>query len=327
MLDTVKWGIIGCGDVTEVKSGPAFSRVPHSELVAVMRRDGAKAADYAQRHGVPKWYDQADDLLNDPEVNAIYVATPPDTHKEYTIKALRLGKPVYVEKPMALNTAQCEEMVRVSEETGTPLFVAYYRRALPYFLKVKELVEQGVIGDIKTVHTIVHKSPSAEETAPGAQPKWRVLPEVSGGGHFHDLASHQFDFLEFLLGPITQATGVARNQAGLYPADDAVVAAFGFDSGVVGSGSWCFTVPPNQQKEETYLLGSKGKITFSFFEMGKLTIETEHTTEVLTIPAPAHIQQPMIESVVAALRGEGTCASTGETGTRSSRILDLITQG
>ncbi|GAB3175145.1 Gfo/Idh/MocA family protein [Telluribacter humicola] len=326
MLDTIKWGIIGCGDVTEVKSGPAFSRILDSELVAVMRRDGAKAADYAQRHGVPTWYDQADDLLNDPEVNAIYVATPPDTHKEYTLKALRLGKPVYVEKPMALNTAECEEMVRVSKETGTPLFVAYYRRALPYFLKIKELVEQGVIGDVRMVQVTVHKSPSAEETAPSAQPKWRVLPEVSGGGHFHDLASHQFDFLEFLLGSIRKAEGVARNQAGLYPADDAVVAAFAFESGVVGTGSWCFTVPKNQQKEETYLLGSKGKITFSFFEMGKLTIETEQNTEVLTIAAPAHIQQPLIETIVAALRGEGTCPSTGETGTRSSMILDWITQ-
>ncbi|HEV7349906.1 Gfo/Idh/MocA family oxidoreductase [Telluribacter sp.] len=327
MPETIKWGIIGCGDVTEVKSGPAFSKVPNSELVAVMRRDGAKAADYAQRHGVPKWYDQADDLLNDPEVNAIYVATPPDSHEEYTLKALRLGKPVYVEKPMARNAAECEEMVRVSKETGTPLFVAYYRRALPYFLKVKELVEQGVIGDIRMVHVTVYKSPSGEETKPNAQPSWRVQPMVSGGGHFHDLASHQFDFLEFLLGPIRKAEGVARNQAGLYPADDAVVAAFAFESGVVGSGSWCFTAPKNQQKEETYLLGSKGKITFSFFEMGKITVETESGTEVLTIPAPNHIQQPMIETVVAAIRGEGTCASTGETGARSSMLLEIITQG
>ena len=141
-MDQVKWGIIGCGDVTELKSGQAFNKVPNSSLVAVMRRDAEKAADYARRHQVPTWYDDAEALINDPNVNAIYVATPPDSHADYAIRAMRAGKPVYVEKPMALNSAECEAMNQVSRETGVPLFVAFYRRALPYFLKVKELIDQ-----------------------------------------------------------------------------------------------------------------------------------------------------------------------------------------
>jgi predicted dehydrogenase len=84
-MEEIRWGIIGCGDVTEIKSGPAFNKVANSKLVAVMRRDSAKAADYAKRHHVPKWYDDASKLINDPEVNAIYIATPPLQHDYFTI--------------------------------------------------------------------------------------------------------------------------------------------------------------------------------------------------------------------------------------------------
>lgn len=324
-MNQINWGIIGCGDVTEVKSGPAFSKVPNSALVAVMRRDADKVADYARRHNVPKWYTDADALINDPDVNAIYVATPPDSHADYAIRAMRAGKPVYVEKPMALNAAECEAMNQMSRETGVPLFVAFYRRALPYFLKVKELVNQQVIGDIRYVHVQLNWQPAAREMGEGPEPNWRVSPDISGGGLFHDLASHQFDFLEYLLGPIKTASGMARNQAGLYAADDIVMANFEFESGVLGTGNWCFTVNKEQRLEQTQLIGSKGKITFSFFENFLIKVETEAGVEEHMIPFPEHVQQPLIELMVNALRGEGESPSTGETGARSSAILDQIT--
>ena len=325
-MNTIQWGIIGCGDVTEKKSGPAFQNIEHSELVAVMRRDGEKAADYARRHNVPKWYDDADQLLNDPDVNAIYIATPPGSHEDYTLKALRLGKPMYVEKPMARNAKECDEMVRVSRETGTLLFVAYYRRCLPYFLKIKELIDQKAIGDIRLVNVILHWPPYPEEVGNDAAPRWRVNPDISGGGHFHDLASHQFDFLEFALGPIKSARGIARNQAGLYEADDVVMASFEFESGVVGSGSWCFTGSKRHRVDEAYLLGTEGKITFSFFEHFTIKVETQDATEEYELPYPPHVQQPLIETIVAELRGEGQCPSKGESGAKANLILDWITK-
>ncbi len=318
--------MIGCGDVTEKKSGPAFNQIPHSKLVAVMSRTAANAEDYARRHHVPRWYDDAEALLNDREVNAIYIATPPDSHLDYTLRALRLGKPVYVEKPMALDAGECREMVRASEQTGVPLFVAYYRRALPYFLKVKALVDQRLIGDIRLVNIALHWPPkSAEKGKEGEQP-WRVDPTIAGGGNFHDLASHQFDFLEFLLGPIKSAKGMARNQAGFYKADDAVMAAFAFESGVLGTGSWCFTSSASQRLDETYLLGTKGKITFSFFEKFTIRLETGAETKTFELPYPSPVQQPLIETVVATLRGVSTCPSTGKTAARASQILDWITR-
>lgn len=323
-MENVKWGIIGCGDVTEVKSGPAFQKVPHSTLVAVMRRNAEKAADYAQRHGVGKWYADADALINDPDVNAVYVATPPDSHADYAIRAMRAGKPVYVEKPMALNWAECEAMNRVSLETGVPLFVAFYRRALPYFLKVKQLVDDGAIGTVRHVSVQLNWQPADRELGQGPLPNWRVTPSVSGGGLFHDLASHQFDFLEFLLGPIQSASGISRNQAGLYEADDLVVATFAFESGVLGTGSWCFTVNPEQRMEQTQLIGSEGKITFSFFENFVIQVETRTGVETLTVPFPEHVQQPLIELIVNDLRGSDQSPSTGLSGARASQILDWI---
>ncbi|MBC7569449.1 MAG: Gfo/Idh/MocA family oxidoreductase [Spirosoma sp.] len=323
-MTEINWGIIGCGDVTEVKSGPAFNKIDHSTLVAVMRRDAAKAADYARRHHVPAWYSDADALINDPNVNVVYVATPPSSHADYAIRAMRAGKPVYVEKPMALNFAECNAINRVSCETGVPLFVAYYRRAMPYFLKVKELAESGAIGLIRGVSVQVHWLPPSAY-ADARQPGWRVSPEVSGGGYFHDLAAHQFDFLEYALGPIDAATGMTRNQSGLYTADDMVVANFSFASGALGTGSWCFTVNPAQRSEQTQLIGSAGTLTFSFFGGNIIRLETAAGTEVITVPHPEHVQQPLIAQIVAELRGEGYSASTGETGARASQIMDWIT--
>ena len=323
VMDQINWGIIGCGDVTEVKSGPAFNKIPHSRLVAVMRRDGEKAADYARRHQVPIWYTDADALINDPNVNAVYVATPPDSHADYAIRAMRAGKPVYVEKPMALNAAECAAMNQVSHETGVPLFVAFYRRGLSYFLRVKQLIDDQSIGVIRAVSVQLNWPPDDRETMGGKG--WRVSPHISGGGLFHDLASHQFDLLEFLLGPIQLAGGIARNQAGLYAADDVVVATFAFESGVVGTGSWCFTVNKEQRIEQTQLIGSQGKITFSYFENFVITVDTTAGSETITVPFPQHVQQPLIEQIVNELRGGPKSSSTGATGARASQILDWIT--
>src|SRR5437879_730808 len=148
---TIRWGIIGCGDVTEVKSGPGFQLADGSALVAVMRRTAGLAEDYARRHEVPSWYDDVDRLIHDSDVDAVYIATPPGTHLEYALRVCAAGKPAYVEKPMARNHTECVRMVEGFELAGLPLFVAYYRRALPRFLKAKELIESGRLGTVTAV--------------------------------------------------------------------------------------------------------------------------------------------------------------------------------
>jgi predicted dehydrogenase len=295
LMKTIRWGIIGCGNVTEVKSGPGFQKARNSDLVAVMRRDGDLARDYAQRHGVPKWYDDAQALIQDPEVNAIYVATPPSSHKEYTIMAAQAGKPVYVEKPMALNFNECREMLDACHEAGVPLFVAYYRRSLDRFLKVKELIDAGAIGDVRFVSIALYQAVRPQELDPSNLP-WRVLPDIAGGGIFVDLAAHQLDFLDYILGPITAVSGFAGNQAGHYPAEDIVTGTWRFASGVQGAGAWCFTAFETVDRNE--IVGSKGRITFSTFGSEPVLLTTSEGDAEFAIDYPPHIQQPLIQSVV-----------------------------
>ena len=319
-MQNIRWGIIGCGNVTEVKSGPGFQKAENSSLVAVMRRNGDLARDYAQRHGVPRWYDDADRLVHDPEVDAVYIATPPSSHKEYTLKAAQAGKPVYVEKPMAMNFAECDQMLRACQKAGVPLFVAYYRRRLERFLKIKEWLAADRIGEVRFVTVSQFQKSLPEEE--GANPPWRVVPEISGGGKFLDVGSHTLDILDFLLGPIERASGSTGNQGGHYQTDDIVNAHFTFQSGVKGTGVWCFSA--FSTGDSNCIVGSKGMIQFSTFGTEPTMLTTDAGTEVHHAVHPVHIQQPLIQTIVATLTGQGSCPSTGESGARTTWVMDHI---
>jgi len=318
-MKTIRWGIIGCGNVTEVKSGPGFQKANDSQLVAVMRRNGALAKDYAERHGVPKWYDDANALINDPDVDAVYIATPPSSHKEHTLAVARAGKPVYVEKPMARSYAECVEMVAACRSAGTPLFVAYYRRALPRFLKVKALIESGAIGEPRLVTVTLYQKPAPDELDPRTLP-WRVVPEIAGGGKFLDLASHTLDLLAYYLGPSQSVHGVASNQGQLYRAEDLVTGTFVFESGAQGVGSWCFTAFRDYDMNE--IVGTRGKIAFSSFGVEPIVLTTADGVTEFAIAHPPHVHQPLIQAVVDELNGVGQCPSTGVTGARTSWVMD-----
>ncbi len=325
-LTEVRWGIIGAGDVCEVKSGPAMNLINHSKLVAVMRRDGAKAQDYAERHGVPKWYDDADQLINDPEVNSIYIATPPGSHEEYTLRAAKAGKPVYVEKPMARTHKECISMVEACKRASVPLFTAYYRRSLPNFLKIKAMLKDGVIGEVRYVNILLNKTLQPDIVwASGNTNNWRIVPEISGGGYFYDLASHQLDIMDFLFGPIKGAQGVARNQASVYAAEDIVMGSFYFENGIVGQGTWCFTTSKSSDKEITTIVGSKGQLSFPFFSDHSVTLEVEgKEKELMKFDIPVNIQRPLIQTIVDELLGKGQCPSTGVSGARTNKVMETL---
>ena len=323
-FDTVRWGIIGCGNVTEVKSGPAFQKIAHSELVAVMRRDGAKARDYAQRHVVRAWYDDAQKLIEDPKVDAVYVATPPSTHKQYALAAIAARKPVYIEKPMAMNADECAEIVRAGEAANVPVFVAYYRRRLPRFLKVQELLRDNTIGTPRLVSVLVHAPHEARYRDPHNLP-WHVRPEISGGGLFMDIGCHTLDMLDFLLGPIVSASGHTSNQLRAYPAEDTVAMSFGFASGVLGTGAWNFGSHANQDRVE--IAGDAGRLVFATFGDSPIRLETAAGAREYVFANPLHIQQPLIETIVVELRGEkNACPSTAASAARTSWVMDQVLQ-
>jgi len=318
--NTIRWGIIGCGDVTEVKSGPALQNAKGSELIAVMRRSGELAEDYAKRHDVPKWTDKADKLIQDPDVNAVYVATPPSSHKLYAIKAAKVNKPVYVEKPMSLNYPNCLDMIESCEENGVPLYIAYYRRALPRFLKIKNIIDEKWIGAVRFVDITFHQKPREDDLR--GKLHWRVDPAISGGGYFCDLASHMLDFLQFCLGDIERAYGFSSHQMKLYKAEDMVNGVFEFPGGVLGTGVWNFTAYNNVDRTE--IVGEKGKITFSTFDETPVRVESKYGVEEYNIKNPQHIQEPLIQQVVDSLLGKGDCPSTGHTAARTNWVMDQL---
>jgi predicted dehydrogenase len=235
---TIRWGILGCGDVCEVKSGPGFQKAEGSALVAVMRRDRGLAEDFARRHGVPRAYADADELLADPNVDAVYIASPPGSHLELALRVAKAGKPAYVEKPMARTHSECQAMMEAFARTGQPLFVAYYRRALPRFLEAKRLLDSGSLGRVQSVE--VRYDNDGQLNLDHAQLPWRVQAEHAGGGLFLDLASHTLDVLDFLFGPLQSVRGEARHLGSVCDVEDVVSLTFTTESGARGSGEWCF---------------------------------------------------------------------------------------
>jgi 1,5-anhydro-D-fructose reductase (1,5-anhydro-D-mannitol-forming) len=311
---SIRWGIIGCGDVTEVKSGPALQRAKGSELAAVMRRNGALAKDYAQRHGVPRWHDDADQLINDPGVDAVYIATPPGSHFEYALQVARAGKPCYVEKPMARSYAECRRMIDAFEQAKLPLFVAYYRRALPRFVKLKELIDSGKIGRVTGCR--YRRSCIDRPIPPGF---WRMDVAQSGGGLFLDVGSHVLDLLDHLLGEFVEYGGVAHAMPGAI-AEDNVTVHFRSSQGIVGDANWNFAADRNEELLE--IIGTSGRISTEILGHSPLTIEVNGTKEVLSIADPPHIQEPLIQTVVDELLGIGKCPSTGISAARTSKVMD-----
>lgn len=315
-----KWGIIGCGSVTELKSGPAYQKVEGFELHAVMRRDIEKANDYALRHGVPKFYDDSDELINDPEIDAVYIATPPDSHAYYALKVAAAGKICCIEKPMAATYEECLQIKNTFEEKNIPLFVAYYRRSLPRFEHIKSWIEQHKIGTIR--HINWHLSKPVNSIDLSKIYNWRTDVKIAYGGYFDDLASHGIDLFIHLLGTIEKANGIAVNQQGLYTSMDSVTGHWIHKSGVTGSGSWNFGTERKEDNVQIY--GDKGKISFSVFGEVPIELENGSNKESVIIKNPENIQYFHVQNIKNHLLKKSKHPSTGTAAAHTSWVLDNI---
>jgi predicted dehydrogenase len=320
----LRWGFIGCGEVAEKKSGPAFNEVEGSSVVAVMSRSSERARSFAARHSIPRWYTDAQKLIDDQEVNAVYVATPPSSHATFAIMAMKAGKPVYVEKPLASNYDDCARVNRVSEQTGVPCFVAYYRRYLPYFQRVKELIDSGVIGCILNVQVRFAVPPRDLDYSHPDKLPWRLQPDIAGGGYFYDLAPHQLDLLQHLFGVILDARGASCNRGNLYAAEDTVNAIFRFESGLSGSGAWCFVAHESAREDRIDIIGDRGSLSFSVFDYAPIVLHTSEGKHHIEVPNPPYVQFPLIKNVVEHLQGLAVCSCTSVSATPVNWALDRI---
>lgn len=312
----IRWGILGCGDVTEVKSGPALQNASRSSVVACMRRDSAKAHDYATRHKIPRAYSEADELINDPDVDAVYIATPPDSHAELAIRALKTGKPVFVEKPMALTVAECDAMIATSKDNSAALVIAYYRRALPRFEALRGIVLGGEIGEPRCVSVQHFK---CADDRPGQS--WKLDPSVGGGGYFADMQTHTLDWLGYVFGPATSVAGNVRRQSERYAAEDFVSYTIGFKD-IVANGLCAYSA--GQTAESVTIHGSKGSATMSFFAPSPIILKLNGVRTVREFRDPPHVHQPLVTRMIKHLLDKAENPSSGESARRTTAIMEQL---
>jgi len=316
----IRWGIIGCGAVTEVKSGPAYQKTAGFELAAVMRRDLKLAKSYAQRHKVPKFSDDAAELINDDNIDAIYIATPPDSHKHYALLVAKSGKPCCIEKPLASNYEESLAIEQAFKEANVPLFVAYYRRSLPRFNKVKYLLESKAIGQIRHISWQLNKPANAMDLS--GQYNWRTDKNIAAGGYFDDLASHGLDLFAFLLGDYQKVSGIATNQQGLYSAFDAISACWQHENGITGTGSWNFGAAERQ--DSVTIVGSEGELNFSVFDESCIVLTQGKSSETFTIENPENIQLYHVGNIYQQLENGLQHPSNGHSALHTSWVMDKI---
>jgi 1,5-anhydro-D-fructose reductase (1,5-anhydro-D-mannitol-forming) len=312
----LRWGMIGCGSVAEVKSGPAYQRTPGFTLQAVTRRDREKARDYARRHGVPEVYRDAAELIHAPTVDAVYVATPPDSHEGYALEVARAGKVCCVEKPLAPSLDACRRVQSAFEARGLPLFVAYYRRSLPRFERVRAWLADGAIGEVRHVSWLFARP--ASDLDRSSAPNWRTDAAVAPGGYFDDLASHGLDLITYLLGEVEAAAGFSTNQQGLYSAKDAVTGCWLHGCGATGSGSWTFGT--GERRDRVEIFGSEGTVSFAVFGEVPLELRRDRTERVM-IENPRHVQLPHVRNMQRHLAGELQHPSTGVSAAHTAWVM------
>mmetsp|Transcript_9398 Transcript_9398/g.29219 ORF Transcript_9398/g.29219 Transcript_9398/m.29219 type:complete len:364 (-) Transcript_9398:42-1133(-) len=310
----VRWGIIGCGDVCEKKSGPALMRAPRSRVVAVMRRDLAKAEDFARRHGIGRAYDAVDALLADADVDAVYLATPPGSHVEIALQVAAAGKALYVEKPAARTATECETMAAAFEAASLPLFVAYYRRGYPRYAALRRSIREGRLGTVERVEYACAKPPGATG--------WRVDPEASGGGLFVDVGSHALDLVDFLLGPIADVRANVTGPSGSVETKVDMSFSAGALGKVAGKASWNFEA--EVAEDVLTITGSDGSVRCPNAMNGRDVLWSRGGRETFAAshPPPDPVQLPLVTSVVDALLDGSECASTAASSTRCSRVMD-----
>lgn len=318
----IRWGFLGCGKVVQNKSGDGFRKVPNSEIAAIMRRDPEAAKRSAEHFGAPLWCSRVEELLTS-KIDAVYIATPPGLHYEQAMQCLKAGKPVYLEKPFARNYTEAKALTDAFEKEGVPLYIGHYRRALPRFLKIREMLRSGQIGEVKQVDFYLNRIFSQKE----AETTWLYNPTLSGGGKFYDIAPHTIDIMNFLFGNIKTVEGTARNLGTGCPLENIVEFSFMTETGVMGKAR--FDCVSKEKSDRMTVTGTMGSLEFSVH--GKTDVILRDNEQKIrgefNLPDPQTVEQPMVQSVVEDLLGISECESKAGEVLITYRIIDEILEG
>ena len=319
MSKIIRWGFLGCGKVVRTKSGDAFRNVPNSTIEVIRRRNLDAAKESAEYFGAPYWCDRIEELLAS-EIDAVYIATPPGLHYEQAMACLNAGKAVYLEKPFARNYTEAKELTEAFEEAGVPLYIGHYRRALPRFLKIREMLKSNIIGDVTDIDFYLNRIFSRKE----ADNSWLYNPVLSGGGKYYDIAPHTVDIIQFLFGNITEVQGSARNLGVGCPLENVVEMTFVTEKGVNGKARFCCVA--DEKSDRMHVTGTKGTMEFSVHGKTDVIVKDENGTiiEQFDLPDPKAVEESMVQSVVEDLLGISKCESKAKDVLVTYKIIDEV---
>jgi predicted dehydrogenase len=308
---TLGWGLIGCGDIARKRVVPALRDLSNSNLVAVSRARADLAEAFAAEFGVPRWYEKWQDLLDDSEVDAVYIATPVHLHVEQACAAAEAGKHVLCEKPMALSVTECDRMIAACRSAGVKLGVAYYRHFYPLIHRIKELIAAGEIGQpiVAQVNAFELFNP------PSTDPRnWLLNAEKSGGGPMFDFGCHRIEVLEHLFGRITYTLSLLTNVRFAREVEDTGIAVFHFATGP--NAVLTVTHAANEPQDTLDIFGSEGSLHVASLNGGELKITTQAGDRVENHPAHSNLHLPLIDDFARAVVENRKPQVTGEMGRR-----------
>ena len=319
MEKTIRWGFLGCGKVVQSKSGDAFRKVPNSTIEMIRRRDLEAARQSAEYFGAPKWCDSIEELLAS-DIEAVYIATPPGLHYQQAMECLKAGKAVYLEKPFARNYTEAKALTESFEKAGVPLYISHYRRALPRFLKIREMLSEKIIGEVQTIEFQLNRIFSQKE----AETTWLYDPVLSGGGKYYDIAPHTVDIINFLFGNIIQVEGSAKNTGRGCPLENIVEMSFVTETGVKGTAVFCCVA--DEKSDRLHVTGTKGTMEFSVHGKTDVIVRNLEGTvvEQFDLPDPKTVEEAMVQSVVEDLLGISVCESKAGEVLITYKIIDQV---
>ena len=318
-MKEIKWGLIGCGDISRKRVAPGIIDADNSRLVTVNRSNFSKAESFAKEFGAEKWTKDWKELIQDNDINAVYIATPVYLHAEQTIAAAEAGKHVLCEKAMALNTADADKMIDACRANNVKLSIAYYRNLYPGVHRIKEIIASGEIG--KVVH-IQSNNFENFNCQPGEPRFWLLEKEKSGGGPMMDMGCHRIEVFVNIAGPVQQITGFNDNIAFKRDVEDSSIAHFRFENGATGLLTSSHAA--GEPQDTLDIFGTEGSIHVPVLNDGVITVVTDTGTRMEKHPNPANVHQPLIEDFITAVLTDRDPAVTGEMGREVTRILDKI---
>jgi predicted dehydrogenase len=316
-FEPLGWGLIGAGDIAQRRVAPAMRDLDSCRCVSVSRADAGRLDAFAGKFGFLRGEPDWRKLINDPEVEAVYIATPVYLHEEQTLAALEAGKPVLCEKPMALNSQGARRMITAAAVRGLPFGVAYYRRFFPVVERIRQILADGLIGE-PVLAVMENFEPFHRE--PGEPRSWLLDPRLSGGGPLMDMGCHRVDLLIHLFGPAEDVTGRADNLRFQRPVEDSATLVLGFRRSLraVLLSAHCAFEP----RDTLEIYGTHGTIRLPNLNRGDLILITEKGETRESHPIGPNVHAPLIDDFSRAVREKRAPLVTGEIALATSEVLD-----